>query len=115
VVDDIIDTSESFAELLDLWGHQVRTAHSGPAALAMARIFCPEVVILDIGMPGMDGFEVARRLRREHQGRPMLVVALTGYGQESDRQQSQAAGFDHHLVKPVDLAALRELLNQPVA
>ena len=114
VVDDIVDTSESFAELLDLWGHQVRTAHSGPTALALARLFCPEVVILDIGMPGMDGFEVARRLRRQHQGQSLLVVALTGYGQESDRQKSQAAGFDHHLVKPVDLNALRELLDLPV-
>jgi len=109
VVDDLVDTSASMAELLGLWGHEVRMAHDGPAALEVAHVWRPEVVLLDIGLPGMDGHEVARLLRAEH-GEEMLLVALTGYAQESDRQQSHEAGFDHHLPKPIDLVALRELL-----
>ena len=114
VVDDVIDTSESFAELLGLWGHEIRMVHDGSAALTIARSFRPDVVLLDIGLPGMDGYEVARRLRQEHADRPMRLVALTGYGQESDRQQAREAGFDHHLVKPVDLGILHKLLIRPV-
>ena len=109
VVDDREDTTASLGELLKLWGNEVRMANNGAAALDVARAWRPEVVLLDIGMPGMDGHEVARRLRAEH-GEKMLLVALTGYAQEHDRQRTRDAGFNHHLSKPIDLAVLRELL-----
>jgi two-component system CheB/CheR fusion protein len=115
VVDDVVDTAESLAELLGLWGHEVHQVHDGLSAIEAVREFRPEVVLLDIGMPGMDGFEVARYLRIEYPNQPMMMVALTGYAQESDRQEAQIAGFDAHLSKPVDLEALRALLDRPVA
>jgi two-component system CheB/CheR fusion protein len=110
VVDDNVDAADSIALLLRLGGHEVRVAHDGPTALLIARAFRPQVVFLDIGMPGMDGYEVARRLRREPGPQPALLVALTGWGHDEDRRRSQEAGFDHHLVKPVDPAALVQLL-----
>ena len=110
VVDDIIDTVQSLSELLRLWGHHVHVAYNGSGALAAARVFKPEVVLLDIGLPDLDGFEVARRLRHEPGGDLLIIVALTGYGQKSDQQLSSAAGFNHHLVKPVDLHLLARLL-----
>ena len=113
VADDLIDATQSLAEMLELWGNEVRMANDGQAALEVAREYRPEVVLLDIGMPGMDGHEVARRLRQEH-GDRMLLVALTGYAQESDRQLSREAGFNQHLSKPIDLEALRDLLVRGV-
>ena len=110
VVDDIPDSAMSLSELLELWGHDVRAAYDGVGALETARAFLPEIVLLDIGMPGMDGYEVARHLREEANGNVLILVALTGYGQESDRQMTRDAGFDHHLVKPVDMNDLRKLL-----
>ena len=110
VVDDNADAAESIGVLLQLWGHEVRLAHSGEEALQAVSDFHPHVVLLDIGLPVMDGYEVARRLRRELGGEEAVVVALTGYGQESDRRQAQEAGFDHHLTKPVEPEALQELL-----
>jgi CheY-like chemotaxis protein len=115
VVDDLEDSADSLAQLLTLSGHEARAAHDGAAALAAARVFQPEVVLLDIGLPGMDGFEVARRLRQQEGGGQMLLVALTGYAQERDRQRTCEVGFDHHLAKPVNLSALRELLARPRA
>jgi len=110
IVDDNIDGARSLSILLEMGGHEVRTCYDGPSGLAEAELFCPEVVLLDIGLPGMDGFEVARRLRaREASPRPLLV-ALTGYGQADDVRRSREAGFDHHLVKPADPAALTALL-----
>jgi len=110
IVDDNADGARSLSMLLEMGGHEVRTCYDGPAALTEAELFCPEVVLLDIGLPGMDGFEVARRLRaREASPRPLLV-ALTGYGQAEDVRRSREAGFDHHLVKPADPAALTALL-----
>jgi CheY-like chemotaxis protein/two-component sensor histidine kinase len=109
VVDDHGDVAESLAMLLRLWGHEVHTAPDGLSGLKAARGHRPQVVLLDIGLPGMDGYEVARRLREEF-GPGMQLVALTGYGQEEDRQKSQAAGFDAHLVKPADPAVLRAFL-----
>jgi two-component system CheB/CheR fusion protein len=99
--------------LLRSWGHEVRVAHDGPEALKMANAFRPEVVLLDIGLPGMDGYEVAGRLRREVGLARALVVAVTGYGQEEYRRRSFAEGFDRYLVKPVDPSTLRELLAGP--
>jgi PAS domain S-box-containing protein len=110
VVDDNRDTAESLALLLRGAGHQVRTAHDGPAALEAVRNFHPKVVLLDIGLPRMDGYEVARLLRQEHHKEGMVLVALTGYGQEEDRHRSQEAGFDHHLVKPAAPEAIRQVL-----
>ena len=113
VVDDNEDAANSLAKLLSrAYRHEVRVAHDGPAALALAGEFRPEVVLLDIGLPGMDGNEVARLLREQPEFAETLIVALTGWGQESDVERSQAAGFDHHLLKPVDLEALLGLLTR---
>jgi len=112
VVDDHHDSAESLATLLRLLGHEVRVVYDGPAALETARTFKPQVGLLDIGMPGMDGVELARRLRRDPELKDALLVALTGYGRDEDRQRSSEAGFDAHLVKPVDVPALNALLAQ---
>lgn len=109
VVDDSIDSAETLGELLKIWGHDVRLAHDGNAALAAAREYKPDVILLDIGLPGMDGFAVATALRKEGLGGRMLV-ALTGYGEQQDRQRTQQVGFDHHLVKPIDPDALQKLI-----
>lgn len=98
--------------LLEAWGHQVRLAYDGPTGLEVADNWQPQVVLLDIGMPGMDGFQVVQQLRKQEKT-PSCLVALTGYGQEEDRRRSQAAGFDRHLIKPVEPAALQEFLAQP--
>jgi signal transduction histidine kinase/ActR/RegA family two-component response regulator len=110
VVDDLPDAAKSLAMLLQLLGNEVRTAGNGTEALETARHFLPEVVLLDIGLPGMDGLEVARRLRQEPSLSNTLLVALTGYGHEDDRRRSQESGFNAHLVKPVDLDELQILL-----
>jgi two-component system CheB/CheR fusion protein len=110
VVEDLEGVADMLVMLLKLWGHDVRAAHDGPAALIAARTFQPDVVLLDIGLPGMNGYEVARQLRREaHSPRP-LIAAVTGYGKEEDRRHSREAGFDHHMVKPIDPNALEAFL-----
>jgi PAS domain S-box-containing protein len=114
VVDDSADAAESLALILRLGGHEVRVAHDGPAALAAVLDARPEVVFLDLGMPGMDGCEVARHLRLQPGLEGVTLVALTGWGQAEDRRRTREAGFDHHLVKPVDPAALNALLTGPV-
>ena len=111
VVEDNVDAALTLVDLLRIWGHEVRCVHDGPAAVDVAPQYLPQVVLLDIGLPGMDGYEVARRLRRAPETRGALLVAVTGYGQESDRARSREAGFDHHLVKPVDLDGLRRLIG----
>jgi PAS domain S-box-containing protein len=112
VVDDNRDAADSLAELLGALGHDQRVAYDGPTALRLAVDCRPDLVLLDIGMPQMDGYEVARRLRAlDLQPQPVLV-ALTGYGQEADRQKSRLAGIQHHLVKPVDLRALQALFSE---
>jgi CheY-like chemotaxis protein len=113
VVDDNRDAADSLALLLRLAGQEVRVAYDGPAALAVAAEFRPALAFLDIGMPGMDGYELAGRLRRVADLRGLTLVALTGWGQEEDRRRSRAAGFDQHLTKPVELAALRAVLTDP--
>ncbi|HMF15360.1 MAG TPA: ATP-binding protein [Gemmataceae bacterium] len=111
VVDDKPDAADSLAMLLELNGHQSRAVYDGPAALQAAAEFSPEVVLLDLGMPGMNGFEVVRRLRSQPGGSDKLVIALTGYNQEDDLRQCRSAGFDAHLCKPADLDRLNELLR----
>jgi two-component system, chemotaxis family, CheB/CheR fusion protein len=112
VVDDNVDSAETLALLLSAFGHEVRTAYDGAKALESAHAFCPQVVLCDIGLPRIDGYEVARQLRQLPEMAHVLLVALTGYGQEEDRRRSQEAGFDHHFVKPVDPADLERLLVQ---
>jgi len=113
VVDDNQDAAESLAMLLEVAGHQVRFCHDGKSALEAAAEWTPEVVLLDIGLPGMDGYEVARRLRSSPATRQALLVALTGYGQNDDQRRAREAGFDHHFIKPADLEALAALLAAP--
>jgi PAS domain S-box-containing protein len=110
VVDDNTDAAESLAALLAINGHETRLAHDGLQAVAEAEAFRPEVVFLDIGMPTLDGHETARRIRREPWGRDMVLVALTGWGQNEDRRRSKEAGFNHHLVKPADPAVVAKLI-----
>src|SRR5262249_33363978 len=111
VVDDNRDSAESLAMLLRLWGHEVWLAYDGVTALEAAAAQQPEVILLDIGLPGLDGHEVARRLGREAGAAGRVVIALTGYGQENDRRLARAAGMDHHLTKPVDSDELARLLT----
>jgi CheY-like chemotaxis protein len=113
VVDDNRDSAESMAMLLRLFGNDVRTVQDGRLALEVAAAYHPDVVLLDIGLPGLDGLEVCRRLRARNDESQPLIVALTGYGMEEDRRRSQEAGFDSHMVKPVDLETLQELLSRP--
>jgi CheY-like chemotaxis protein/anti-sigma regulatory factor (Ser/Thr protein kinase) len=110
VADDNADALESLAALLTLNGHEVYRAQDGQIALQAAERYLPDVALLDIGMPHLDGYEVARRIRSNPWGQGMLLVALTGWGQEADRARSHAAGFDSHLTKPVDHDRLGQLL-----
>jgi CheY-like chemotaxis protein len=112
VVDDNQDAASSLATLLQLQGHDVRVAFSGLAALEIVQDYTPHVVFLDIGMPDIDGYEVARRLRQQAGLERVVVAALTGWGQQADRRRTSAAGFDHHFVKPPDPRALQRILSQ---
>jgi CheY-like chemotaxis protein len=113
VVDDNVDAALSVERLLKLWGHEVLTVFNGRDALEKARAFRPHVVLLDIGMPGMSGYEVAQHLRAEREFEGVVITALTGYGQAEDRRRSREAGFNHHLTKPPDPTALAELIASP--
>jgi PAS domain S-box-containing protein len=111
IVDDNVDGAESLAELLELAGNECRTAHSGPEALRIAREYRPDLIFLDIGLPGLSGYDVARALRQEPALQDMTLVALTGWGSPEDRRQSQEAGFDFHLTKPVEMSEVEQLLR----
>jgi CheY-like chemotaxis protein len=111
VVDDIADVADVLKMLLDMEGFETRVAYSGATALESARDFSPEVVICDIGLPEMDGHEIARRLRRDPDIAPATLIALTGWGAEGEVRRTRESGFDFHLVKPVDANALLELLS----
>jgi CheY-like chemotaxis protein len=110
VVDDNVDAAESLAMLLEIEGHAIRLVHDGLAAIDAVREFQPDAVLLDLGLPGLDGFEVATRIRGDVSLRQPCLIALTGWGSDEDRKKALAAGFDHHLVKPVDLSRLQEVL-----
>lgn len=110
VVDDNQDAADSLAELLRLQGHEVRVAYSGVAALEMAKTYAPDVAFMDIGMPGMDGYEAARRMRQQPGPGKIVLAALTGWGQQEDRRRTAEAGFDHYLVKPPEREALDAVL-----
>ena len=115
VADDNRDAADSLAMLLGIAGHDVRVAHTGVDALQVGALQEPEAVILDIGMPGMTGFEVARRIREEAWGRSALLIAVTGWGQQNDKEKTRAAGFDHHFTKPVDPSVLEGVLQSFLA
>jgi CheY-like chemotaxis protein len=112
VVEDNEDGRESLRELLEIWGHQVSVAGNGPEGVEMAFSIRPEVALVDIGLPGMDGNEVARRIRTLLDGNEISLIAMTGYGQPEDRRRALQAGFDRYLVKPVDPAVLSQLLSE---
>jgi nitrogen-specific signal transduction histidine kinase len=111
LIDDNVDAAESLAMLLRLKGHEVHVAYDGPSGVSLALKTEPDCVLVDIGLPGIDGYEVAKRLR-SHDENGTLLVALTGYGQTEDRKRSEQAGFDHHLVKPVSQEVLEDLLRE---
>jgi CheY-like chemotaxis protein len=110
VVDDNVDAAESLAMMLELDGHSVIRAHDGAAAIAIASSERPSVMLLDIGLPDIDGYELARRLRALPEVDNALLIAVTGYGQAEDRRRAEDAGFDHHVVKPVEFESLRSML-----
>ena len=115
VVDDNRDAATSLAMVLELSGFETQIAYDGLQAVASAESFMPDVLLLDIGLPKLNGYEVARHIRAERWGGSMLLIALTGWGQLEDRKKSKAAGFDLHLVKPVDIDELMKLLSEPIA
>jgi CheY-like chemotaxis protein len=110
IVDDNRDGAESLAMLLQILGNVTRTSFDGEEAVATALEFRPHVVLLDIGLPKLNGYEACRRIRQQPGGAQLLIIAQTGWGQENDRQRTREAGFDHHFVKPVDMAALMKLI-----
>jgi len=112
VIDDNVDATRILRIMLELDGHSVRALNDGSAALDTIRAFDPQVVLLDIGMPGMDGYEVARRLRAEAGGAEPLLIAITGHGRDEDVRRSLAAGFDKHVVKPVERGLLQQLIAE---
>jgi two-component system CheB/CheR fusion protein len=112
IVEDNPDAAESLALLLELLGHRVGVARDGATAIDLARRSPPEIMLVDIGLPGMDGYEVARRVRDDPALKSVVIVALTGYGRDEDRRRALEAGFDHHLAKPVDVAKLQDLIAE---
>jgi CheY-like chemotaxis protein len=114
IVDDNVDAAESLALFLRVKGHQTVAAHAGLEALARAGNWHPDVMLLDIGLPDIDGYEVCRRVRAEPWGRAMAVLAITGWGQPHDRREAELAGFTGHFVKPVDPTALLARLQRPL-
>lgn len=110
IVEDAEDVAESLKVLLEVWGHDVRVVYDGPAALVAYRTYQPDVVLLDLGLPGMNGYDVARQLRREQRSRRPFLMAVTGYGQDEDKRQSQEAGFDYHMTKPILPEKLQTLI-----
>jgi len=113
VVDDNPDVAESLVMALKGLAREIRLAHGGAQALEIARTFKPEFILCDLGMPGMDGYETARRLRQLPELGHVVIAAVSGYGTEEDRQRARAAGFDHHFVKPVSRAMLEQMLCAP--
>jgi CheY-like chemotaxis protein len=112
VVDDHRDAALSMAAILKRRGHELAVAHDGESAIATAESFRPEVILMDVGMPGLNGYDATRRIRQQSWGKAIFVIALTGWGQETDRADSRAAGCDAHLVKPARVAAVEEVLQQ---
>jgi CheY-like chemotaxis protein len=112
VVDDNVDAAQTLGAILEISGHEVRVAYSGSEGLRIASEWKPEVGVLDIGIPDMDGYELCRAIRQQSVDRQPMLIACTGWGQQEDVQRAHQAGFDHHLVKPVDPDAVLRLLEQ---
>jgi CheY-like chemotaxis protein len=112
VVDDNVDLARGLARLLQIHGHDVRVAHDGHTGLDEARSSKPDVVLLDIGLPGMDGYQVAAHLRRDETIKDATLIAISGYGQDEDRRLAREAGFDHHLVKPIVADELLKIVEE---
>jgi CheY-like chemotaxis protein len=112
LVDDNEDSNEMMREYLEGFGHDVRVAHDGQSGLELAREFAPDIALLDLGLPGMDGFELARRLRLTPQGATIPLVAVSGYARDVDRQKAMKAGFSEHFAKPIELSRLEDLLER---
>ncbi len=110
IVDDNRDAAASLAMMLSLLGHELRTAHDGLEALELAEAFRPDLMLLDIGLPRLNGYEICLRIREQPWGKRIYIIAVTGWGQEDDRRRSQEAGFDYHMLKPVDYVELERLL-----
>src|SRR3954447_22954985 len=115
IVDDCKDGADSLSTLLRLWGHEVQVAYDGPAALRLAAVFRPEVLLVDLGLPGMDGCCLARQFLTQAQFRDAILTAVTGYADRDHRTLGSEAGFDAYLVKPTDLAALQAMLSRRTA
>lgn len=111
VVEDNRDSADSLKMLLEALGCETQVVYDGHAAVQAAAAARPDVIIMDLGLPVLSGYEAAQQIRAQNPGMQVLIIALTGWGQESDRQRSAAAGIDHHLVKPLDLATLRQILD----
>ena len=114
IVDDNRDGAASLGMLLSRLGHENRLAHDGLEAFELAESFRPDLVLLDLGLPKLNGYDVCRRIREQPWGKAMFIVAVTGWGQDEDRRRSEEAGFDRHIVKPVDYATLEQLLTEGV-
>ena len=112
VADDNQDAATSMAMLLRLMNNEVRTAHDGIEAVEVAEAFRPQVILIDVGMPRLNGYEATRRIREQPWGKPIAIIALTGWGQESDKERSHEAGCDGHLVKPINFSDLENLLAE---
>jgi CheY-like chemotaxis protein len=112
VVDDNVDAAESTAAFLRLEGHEVKTVTDGNEALSSVRVFAPHVIVLDIGLPGLDGYEVARRLREQGDTSHTLLIAVTGYGAKEDKEKAASSGFDYHFVKPTDPRQIQRAIEQ---
>jgi CheY-like chemotaxis protein len=112
IVDDNVHAAESLAIVIKLWNHDARVAFAGPEAISLSEVYRPDVILLDIGLPGMDGYAVARALRARSDYARVLLVAMTGFGREEDFRRSREAGFDRHLVKPIDFEVLEAILDQ---
>ena len=112
VADDNKDAADSLTTMLSLMGHEARAAYDGLGAVETAATFRPDVIVLDVGMPRVDGYEAARRIRKEPWSNGVVLVALTGWGQEEDRAKAKNAGFDHHLTKPASIDAIVHLITE---
>jgi CheY-like chemotaxis protein len=113
IADDNHDSADSLAMLLRMEGHEVMVVHDGPGALAAVGSFGPEIALLDIGMPGLNGYEGAQKIREALPALPLRLIAVTGWGQHSDKARARTSGFDHHFTKPVEPERLMELLRDP--
>lgn len=111
VVDDNADAASTLCMLLEMLGHTVVTADSGQGAIVLSEQFRPQIIFMDLGMPEMDGFAAAKRIREKPWGENIVIVALSGWGQDEDKRKSKEAGFDHHLVKPAELSELKKVLS----